>query len=344
MATVADILILIKSLSPIEQKQLKTILLDNKTKVSGLEQLISEERFTGGLACPHCGCIGHVSRNGHRKNGKQRYICKDCSKSFVANTNSITSGTQKELNVWINYIKCMMNGLSIRKTADICGIHRNTAFLWRHKILDALQDVVENTILEGIVEADETFFPVSYKGNHKKSSFVMPRKAHKRGSSTHTRGLSKQQVCVPCAIDRKGHSLSKIATLGRIMTKDLHLIYDDKIKPESTLCTDKMNSYVRFAKCNNLNLVQLKTGKSVKGIYNIQHINSYHSKLKGFIRGFKGVSTKYLNNYLTWNNCVNMNGSSMDDKVNTLLRTALSTLATVKCRELTKRPAIPLVK
>lgn len=92
-----------------------------------------------------------------------------------------------------------------------------------------------------------------------------------------------------------------------------------------------MNSYVRFAKCNNLNLVQLKTGKSIKGIYNIQHINSYHSKLKGFIRGFKGVSTKYLNNYLTWNNCVNMNGSSMDNKVNTLLRTALSALASRNC-------------
>lgn len=96
MATVADILKLIKSLSPVEQNQLKTVLLDNKTKVSGLEQLISEERFTGGLACPHCGCIGHVSRNGHRRNGKQRYICKDCNKSFVANTNSIN---QSRINV-----------------------------------------------------------------------------------------------------------------------------------------------------------------------------------------------------------------------------------------------------
>ncbi len=33
MATVADILILIKSLSHIEQNQLKTVLLDNKTRV-----------------------------------------------------------------------------------------------------------------------------------------------------------------------------------------------------------------------------------------------------------------------------------------------------------------------
>ncbi|NYB74108.1 hypothetical protein HZF24_08125 [Sedimentibacter hydroxybenzoicus DSM 7310] len=61
MATVADILVLIKSLSPIEQKQLKTILLVERPKVSEIEQLISDERFTGGLVCPHCGCIGHIN-------------------------------------------------------------------------------------------------------------------------------------------------------------------------------------------------------------------------------------------------------------------------------------------
>lgn len=39
--------------------------------------------------------------------------------------------------------------------------------------------------------------------------------------------------------------------------------------------------------------------------YDILHINSYHSQLKRSMRGFNGVSTKYLNNYLVWNNLVN---------------------------------------
>lgn len=90
-----------------------------------------------------CGCI-HVVRNGHRKDGTQRYVCKDCGKSFVIATNSIVSGTRKDLSVWEQYIDCMMNGLSIRKTAVACGIHRNTAFLWRHKILDALQNMADD--------------------------------------------------------------------------------------------------------------------------------------------------------------------------------------------------------
>ena len=42
----------------------------------------------------------------------------------------------------------------------------STAFTWRHKILDTLSELQEKTYLTGIVEADETFFNVSFKGNH----------------------------------------------------------------------------------------------------------------------------------------------------------------------------------
>ena len=155
--------------------------------------------------------------------------------------------------------------------------------------------------LDGIIEADETFFTVLYKGNHSKSkAFEMPRKAYKRGHSTHIRGLSKAKVCVSCAVNRAGLSIARITNTGRVSTKDLHRLYDGRIESDAILVTDKLNSYVRFAKANGITLVQLKTGKAKKDIYNIQHINSYHSQLKKFMRGFNGVSTKYLNNYLAW--------------------------------------------
>ena len=51
----------------------------------------------------------------------------------------------------------MMNGFPLRKTAEICEISKNTAFNWRHKILDSLQNMQSAILLEGIVEADETF-------------------------------------------------------------------------------------------------------------------------------------------------------------------------------------------
>lgn len=78
-------------------------------------------------------------------------------------------------------------------------------------------------------------------------------------------------------------------------------------------------------------------------IFNIQHINSYHSQLKRFMRGFNGVSTKYLNNYLVWNNLVNYAKESDMEKRNIFLTFVLATLKTAKCRDLSNRPAVPLV-
>ena len=59
------------------------------------------------------------------------------------------------MEVWQKYIHCLVEKYSIRKTAKICGIGVNTAFFWRHKILDALQNMQDEVRLNGIVEADE---------------------------------------------------------------------------------------------------------------------------------------------------------------------------------------------
>ena len=319
MATVSSVMADIATLTASEKEALKSKLISLfSSHSSSFEDFVGEERFSGGLVCPMCGCV-HVVRNGHRKDGAQRYVCRDCGRSFIATTNSIVSSTKKDFSVWEKYIDCMMHGFSLRDTANICSIHRNTAFAWRHKILGALQNMASSVVLNGIIEADETFFPVSYKGNHKKGSFVMPRRAHKRGSVTRLRGLSSEKVCVPCAVNRNGLSVARATNLGRVATKDLHLAYDGKIKNGSVVVTDLMNSYRRFANSNGLELVQLKGSRAKKGIYHIQHINSYHSGLKQFMMTFKGVSTKHLNNYLIWHNFVNYAPESGVDKRSILL-------------------------
>ena len=152
MSAIKDILDKIDKLSPADQERLKTILFSKTfTKSISIEEFVTKERFANGRVCPVCGAT-HVVRNGKRKDGTQKYICKDCGKSFVITTNSIVSGTRKDLNVWIKYVDCLLNGFSVRKAAEECGIHRNTAFAWRHKILDALQNMANDVILDGIVE------------------------------------------------------------------------------------------------------------------------------------------------------------------------------------------------
>ncbi len=341
MATIQSIIADILTLSVTDRIALKSIIVGRLNSQITVHDFIWQERFSGGNVCPICGKT-HIVRNGTRKDGTQRYLCRECGHSFVITTNSIVSGTRKSLSVWEKYVDCMLNGMSLKKTAQICGIHKNTAFAWRHKILGALQNMAGSVVLNGIVEADETFFPLSYKGNHKKSrTFTMPRLPHKRGNSTHLRGLSKEKVCVPCAVNRNGLSIAKAANVGRVATKDLHTVYDGRIEPNSVIVTDLMNSYRRFATRNELDLVQLKGHRSKKGIYNIQHINNYHSRLKRFMNRFNGVSTKHLDNYLIWHNFVNYAPESEVDKRSILLKFVMTQNMMIRFGDISKKTPLP---
>lgn len=171
----------------------------------------------------------------------------------------------------------------------------------------------------------------------------MPRESHHRGKQTHIRGLSHEKVCVPCAINRNGLSIAKISNLGHVSSQNLHNVFDNRIKEHSILCTDDMNSYVKFAESNNIELIQLKSGKSKQGIYHLQHINSYHSMLKMFIQRFKGVSTKYLNNYLIWNNILNYSKETWTEKKNIFMPYVLTTDKKILSKEIKNRSALPII-
>ncbi|MDR0828196.1 MAG: IS1595 family transposase, partial [Desulfovibrio sp.] len=181
------------------QTLLSEIFTDNKSVTD-----IKEERFSNGLFCTRCGCTTNIVKAGRGVNNKQRYLCKNCSKIFTSTTDTFLSFTKKSLDVWKKYIECMVRKYSIRKSADECNITIRTSFMWRHKILDALR-LSDKTELSGIVEADETFFRVSYKGSRN-----IDRKSRRRGGEVHKRGLSTEQVCVVCSIERDSkESISK---------------------------------------------------------------------------------------------------------------------------------------
>ena len=339
--TLNEIFQTLKSLSKADLNSVKEYLESLELNFNGFEDFLLTKKSEKGISCPHCNSF-NIKKNGH-KGLIQRFLCKDCHKTFTSRNHTITFSSKKSFSVWKKYIDCMMNGFTVRKSAEICGINKDTAFIWRHKILDALQNMQANVTLEGIVEANEAFFPISYKGNHKNSTFVMPRKAHKRVKQTHKRGLPREKVCVPCAVTRNGLSLAKVTNLGRVSANALHKAFDNRIVSNSVLCTDDMNSYVDLAKTNELELIQLKTGKSKLGIYHIQYINSYHSMLKNFINRFHGVAKKYLNNYLVWHNFLNYAKESYAEKTTIFADFVFTTEKVDLSKSIPLRPALPLV-
>ena len=272
-----------------------------KSDLIKLRKEVQQTRYSNGhFECPVCHGT-HVVKNGTR-NGVQRYLCRSCNKPFSNQTSTPTAYSKKKAKVWIEYIGCMMAGYSIRKCAEICNINIATSFFWRHKIMNALASFVNIGEVDGLVEADETFFRFSKKGNRTKGRTYgkgasMPKK--KKSKKVHKkRGLSKQQVAVGTALDRHGNLLIGLIGRGRLKYDALKRFFEGHIAPHSTLCTDSAHGYARIADELNLEHIQIESGKRKKDIYHIQHVNSLHSSLKTFMRKFRGVATKHLHHYL----------------------------------------------
>ncbi|OZT11059.1 IS1595 family transposase [Priestia aryabhattai] len=273
-----------------------------KNDISKMVGEVRETRFSNGLACIQCGSMS-VKRNGKYRS-RQRYLCKDCGKSFNDMTGSPLSGT-KYPHKWLEYYKIMIEWLSLPKIAKELDIHISTAFYWRHKILNAIRSLGHNT-LQGIVESDETFFLESDKGK----KHIHHRKPRKRGGVAKKRGISKEQICVVVAHDRNGQILSQTAGTGRITAVELDLVLGKHIDTSALLCTDTATNYKKFATMKKLQHEAINVSKKQyknKGIYHIQHVNGYHKRLKKWMDRFQGVATKYLDNYLFWHRYLELN-------------------------------------
>ena len=75
--------------------------------------------------------------------------------------------------------------------------------------------------------------------------------------------------------------------------------------------------------------------------YGIQRINAYHRTLKDFLRGFHGVSTKHLGNYLVWNGVIRNKRRGREDTAGQLFSQILCTRMTVPGSSISARAALP---
>lgn len=269
------------------------------------------------IQCPYCNSTNYVIHGTYTSGTDhfQRYLCNSCGKTFRIINDAIISGSQLSFIDWLKLIDCLYNGFSVRKTASICNLSPKAVNDNRLRLFYALYLMDRRTVLKGKVVIDETYFPLSYKGNHsKQENFQMPRKAHKRGRENNIPGTSKNTVCVVCALDEEGNSIARIASLGSPTARKLDAAIGDAILSEHVTCiySDEESALKTYAKNKNIPIKQAKlikknkkyasnqsrTAEAYKINRYLQSINSYHSRLKRFLRNFGGTSSELLSGYL----------------------------------------------
>ena len=294
-----------------EIKQLFTQLSD-QSQTGLLEELLQEQELRGEVLlnasesisekrkkkpCPHCKSED-VYKRGQQK-GVLMYSCKVCKKWY-----SETTGTPlydiKLKNKWQSYLRCMEQGMPIKKIAKELGISIQTSFDWRHKILSSLDQFVPKQ-LSSEVECDEMELALSNKGSRD-----LDRRPRKRANDFE-RNQGKENVAVVqivTAVERNGNKYLKAVATKRLSKKDIAKVLDGKLAENTILITDKHPSYKAYAKANpsikhKTLLAKDHVDKKDKTIH-LQKVNNVHAQLRKFLHPFNGVSSKYLQNYLNW--------------------------------------------
>lgn len=244
--------------------------------------------------CPHCqASTGALHRWGY-SHGLPRYRCHTCGKTSNPLTGTALAHLRKRTR-WEEYSQALIEGVSVRQAARRCGIDKNTAFLWRHRFLQ--QTAIHQATHEGgIVEADETFFLESFKGQR-----VLPRPARRRGGVGRTRGTGADQIPVVVVRDRSGQTAD--FRLDKLDAAHVIAVLRPLIDRDAILCTDCAGVYTAFARTTGImhRTINVPRGRRiVDGAFHIQNVNAYDSRLKNWMRRFHGVATKYLDHYLGW--------------------------------------------
>ncbi len=266
--------------------------------VAAIEMAAGDDR-----QCPHFQTPGAENRGTAR--GLRRYRCKACGKSFNALTGTSLSRL-RHTDRGREFGQSLAQGETIEQAVARCGVAHSTAFRWRHRFLEAAKP--DDSKLGGIVEADETFVLSSLKGSQawKRAENGQPvadlpeRKPRKRGGRASKRGLSHELVPVLVAADRSGTTISAVLPVAN--GDAIKSVLDPVLCEDALLVTDGGKALASCATKMNVTheVLNQSAGEHVRGDLHIQTVNSRHERLKTFLRIHRGVSTKYLTNYLHW--------------------------------------------
>ena len=369
---------IIKALSKLdtdEKRSLVTTIMDMMSTVCGkpvsfeCNNMVQEYTFKNERPdCPHCNAranLGFILKRGF-KGETQRYFCKSCGRTFVATTKTTFEKTRKSSETWKKFIELTIEGYSIAKCAEECELAITTAFTWRHKVLNAFRVHQSSVQMTGDIEMDEMLIPINYKGNHMKGQFSLerrrlpgepnnlPRKSHRRGSDSRSTDV-RDKACVFCMVENGNKSyFASVPGVGYMQENMLESTLPKHVNKDSAvIIVDKYKTTLRFLNDNNYSYVSLLSNTSdnpnkhkpeILDGYHLQHVNSFHSHLRAFLAKYRGVSTKYLENYVSlfvWLKSIKANKQSRH-----LKRVTISRASTPDCyisrKQIEAMPAVPM--
>jgi len=260
-------------------------------------------------ACPHCDS-NNVVRHGNDKNRRQRFKCRACGRTYNVMTGTPMARARKP-EKWNAYQGLMTNHMSIRQIiATGIAINHVTAWRWRHRFLEAAARK-NATVLCGVIEADETFFLHSFKGDrYRNKRCAAPEDYFRSGAYHADYRRSRDWVPILSALDTNNEIYAVILPSVGCIESAL----SGRIAAGSVLCSDGTARYeiaAENAGAEHRAVVkppvmprerQASPAQPLdNGRLGLNRVKSHHLQLRFLVNWLcRGVATKYLGNYLGW--------------------------------------------
>lgn len=230
--------------------------------------------------CPSCGGNKYIKHGSY--NNIQRYKCKECGKTFSKTTNSLWSYSKKDFNKWITFVEFTMKRKTLRFCAKKLKLNLATVFYWRHKILHGLKiGSMPTSKLKGNVHINKTILKENFKGNRK------------------FKVKDRKNIWIIAAKGKEDSMLTMPISNGFFDWNTFNSKVYSRIEEESYI-VPYADRYIQIkAKKHNKEMMKdVEPENRIK--YIIRNLNRWMDK-------FKGVATKYLEEYLAFFVLFNLN-------------------------------------
>jgi hypothetical protein len=208
----------------------------------------------------------------------------------------------KKPALWDLFCDFMRISLPVRSTAAVLGVHKDTAFRWRHRFLHAvragktsLEGAPRSAVepLDGRIYVAETWFMFSEKG---KRDLGRPARRH----AWVTDWLSAPRAWVVLLGDDSGRHVGRLTGLRRPMVDELEPVLAEVVSRRNAVLTSPDGPYAQLPRsARRLGLRHQRVG-----LHEGARVGAYRRRLKRWLRPFHGVATRYLPNYLAWHRLV----------------------------------------
>lgn len=240
-----------------------------------------------GSSCAHCRSR-RVQKWG-RFSGRQRYRCRECRRTF-----STFTGTAlyylKRPERWRQFLWCVDGRLTVRTSAAVLGCHKDTALRWRHRLL-AQWRKEPRPRLKGRIVIGDFCMPHSDKGGRS-----LARPSRRRGEPWTFASQQTGPVTVLVAWEHPAAMILESVSGRRIYGGD----YDVRLAPRIRDVTEiigfagPMGPLAAFARRVGAGYDRDRRSFHPTQVFIVRR------ELREWLRPFRGVATRRLDNYLEW--------------------------------------------